>query len=162
VTVAHGTLAWRRALRGSGFAPASPWLRLRVWWHQPALTEALAVDETPDDSAELVAVAHELIGVRARRRVADGLDRVLRDALRPARPLSAAASLNRREVLAARDELAALARRLRAQAPVTAHGMALADLLLCDGASPLYNRDAPRSARHLARKARERLDDEIG
>jgi hypothetical protein len=139
-----------------------PWVRLRVWLKQQRLTEELAARGDANDSAELTAIAHELIGTRGRRRLADGVDRLVHDAAGPPRPLTPAAPLNRGQILAAREELAALADRLRDPEPVTVHGMALADLLLHDGASPVFNRESPGSVSGLARIVRERLDDPIG
>jgi hypothetical protein len=61
-----------------------------------------------------VQVARELIGVPKRRHLAAALDRVLRAAAARPHPWRTAVPLNRREVVAAREELAALAERLRA------------------------------------------------
>jgi hypothetical protein len=132
-----------------------------VWLRRPALTTALAGGGDPDASPELVRLAHELIGARNKRRLAHAVDRVLRDAAEPPRPWRAAIPLNRREIMAARDELAALAERLRAPAPVPVHAMALTDRLLSDGNSPIYHREAEHSLRLLTRAARSRLDDPI-
>ncbi len=74
------------------------------------------------------------------------------------RPAGAKASLNRGAILGARDELSALAARLRAGTPAPVHGLALTTLLVHDGASPLYYGRAARDVRSLAREARERLD----
>jgi hypothetical protein len=134
--------------------------RLGVWWRRRALTAALAEGADPDASAELTTVARDLIGMRTRQRLAAGLDRVLRRAERTV-AWSTAVPLNRREVAEARDELAALAERLRASRPVPAHAVALTEMLLSEGTSPLYDRASPRRAWELARRARLALDDPI-
>ena len=136
-------------------------LRLRVWLRRPALTEALAAGSDPDASPELIQVAHELVGAGTKRRLANAVDRVLRDAAEPPVPWRAAVPLNRRGIMAARDELAALAERLRAPAPVPAHGMAFAERLLSDGSSPLYHRTASHSVQRRVQQARYLLDDPI-
>ena len=63
--------------------------------------------------------------------------------------------------MGARAELRALVDRLRAGGPVPVHAVALAAVLALDGAGPIFAPTAPRSARSLAREARERFDDPI-
>jgi hypothetical protein len=70
--------------------------------------------------------------------MAAGLTRALRDAEATTPGFSAAVRPHRREVIAARTVLAILDRRLRGAEPVSARGVALLELLLTDGASPLY------------------------
>jgi hypothetical protein len=96
-----------------------------------ALMEALAAGRDPDASAELTLVAHALIGSPERRRLAAGL---------------------------AREELAALAERLRDGGPVHVQGVARAALLARDGRSPIYDVQATQSVWRLARRARQELD----
>ena len=67
--------------------------------------------------------------------------------------------LNRDEILGARDELGALAERLRDDTPSPVRGLAIATLLVHDGASPLYSRRAGQTVGNLAREACERLND---
>ncbi len=137
------------------------WLRFRVWWQWPVLTRQLAEGSDPEASAELTVMARQLIGLPAQQRLAEALERVLTGASRPPRPPSAKMPLNRHEIFSARDELAALADRLRAGSPAPVQGLALATLLVHDGASPLYGRRAAQDVWSLAREARERLDDPI-
>jgi hypothetical protein len=138
------------------------WLRLRVWQRRSALTAALAAGIEPDADPALTRLAHELIGAPNRVRVADALDRILRDAAEPPRPWTATVPLNRREILVARDELGAVVTRLRAPQPVPVRGMALAERLLRDGRSPLYDREARDGVWRLARTTQRLLDDPIG
>jgi hypothetical protein len=144
-------------------APAAPslWLRVRVWSRWPALTRELARGSDPNASAELTVLSRQLIGLRAQQRLADALERVMTAASRRPRPPSAKVPLNRPEILGARDELSALAARLRDGSPAPVQGLAIATLLIHDGASPLYSRRAPQDVGSLAREARERLDDPI-
>jgi hypothetical protein len=136
-------------------------VRLSLWWRRGALIEALAEGANPDASAELTAVAGELIGMRTRQRLAAALDRVLRTAAQRTVPWGLAVPLNKREIADARDELAALAERLRATRPVPAHAVARAAMLLSQATSPLYDRASPRRAWDLARTARLALDEPI-
>jgi hypothetical protein len=142
-------------------AAPSLWLRARVWWQWPALTRQLAAGGDPSATAELTVLARQLSGLHAQQRLADTLERVVTAASRRPRPPSAKVPLNRDEILGARDELAALAERLRDGTPAPVQGMAITTLLVHDGASPLYGRRAAQDVGRLAREARERLDDPI-
>jgi hypothetical protein len=136
----------------------SPLLRLKVWWRRTALTRELATGADPDASFEHMLVAGELIGRPARWRLAAGLDRVLTNAQRTPRPGDARVPLNRPAVLRARDELGALAERLRAGTPAAVQGVAIVAVLLRDASSPLYYRHAGDSVLQIAERARLRLD----
>lgn len=142
-------------------AAPSLWLRARVWWQWPTLARELAAGGDPNATAELAVLARQLIGLRAQQRLADTLERVMTAASRRPRPPSAKVPLNREEILGARDELAALAERLRDGTPAPVQGLAIATLLVHDGASPLYGRRAAQDVGSLAREARERLNDPI-
>lgn len=138
--------------------PRSPLLLLRVWWRRTALTRELAAGADPDASFERMLVARELIGRPARWRLAAGLDRVLTNAQRTPRPSAGRVPLNRPAVLRARDELDAVAERLRGGAPASVQGVAIVALLLRDSSSPLYYRDAGDSVLQIAQRAGDRLD----
>jgi hypothetical protein len=140
---------------------ASRRLRFRVWRRRLELTSELAAGADPDASPELALAAHELIGASARRRLADGVDRLLRSAARPYGPRSMHAPMNRGGVLAARDELVALAERLRRPAPAPTHAVALAALLVGSGASPIYSPLTSGTVAGLAAHARAAFDDPI-
>jgi hypothetical protein len=137
-------------------------VRLRVWQRRSALTAALAAGIEPDADPRLTVLAHELIGAPNRIRVADALERILRDAADPPTPWSATVPLNRRGILVARDELGAVVTRLRAPLAVPVRGMAHAERLLCDGRSPLYDQNQRDSVWRLARTTQRLLDDPIG
>jgi hypothetical protein len=142
-------------------AAPSLWLRARVWWNWPALARELAAGGDPDATAELTVLGRQLIGLHTQQRLADTLERVMAAASRRPRPPSVKVSLNRHEILGARDELAALAERLRDGTPAPVQGLAIATLLVHDGASPLYSRRAATDVLSQAREARERLNDPI-
>jgi hypothetical protein len=148
-----------------GTAPQSSapsvWLRMRVRWRRWKLTRELAAGADPDACAELTIVARDLIGAPMRQRLADAIDHVLTVASRPRSPWTTKVALNRREILNARDDLAALAERLCDGAPTPVQGMAIAVLLLEDGRSPIYDWRAAKSVWSQVRAARERLDDPV-
>jgi hypothetical protein len=139
----------------------SPWLRLRAWWRRTALTRELAAGDDPDAGAERALVARGLIGTPAQHQLADALDRVVRAAQQGRRRSGVKAPLNRPDILLAHNELAALAERLRDGGPAPVQGLAIAALLVSDGASPLYDRRAAHSVQRMAQQALDRLDGPI-
>ncbi len=93
---------------------------------------------SPQDSAVIGLRARTITARRSRERVAAGLMRALRSAEESSSGFSAAVRPHRREVVNARTVLAAVAQRLLTPEAVTAHGVAMLQVLLTDGESPLY------------------------
>ena len=84
--------------------------------------------------------AHELTSERERRMLARSLERTVREL--EGRVLPSAVPLNRAGARPHVELVRALARRLRADEPVTARGVLLVQEFLGDGhGSPLYNRE---------------------
>jgi hypothetical protein len=96
---------------------------------------------------------------RTRRRLANGLTRLVADAQKPAPAISAAIPIRRAAVMAVSPELLELATRLRAPGPAYAQGVSLASELLTDGNSPLYQ--TGRDLRGAVEKALAALDGHI-
>ena len=136
------------------------WLRIRVWWQWPVLTRELAEGGDPEARPELTVLARQLVGLPTQQRLADALERVMTASSRRTRPPSKV-PLNRYGISSAREELAALAERLREGTPAPVQGLAMATLLVHDGASPLYGGRPAQDVWSLAREARQRLDDPI-
>jgi hypothetical protein len=116
----------------------SPWLSARVWLNRQTLAQQLAQGESMLASDALTRRAKQLASARCRHSLAAGLRRVIEDAERPARTLSAAVPIQRRAILRARLELERLATELDGPEPVKLAGIARVQLLLTDGNSPLY------------------------
>jgi hypothetical protein len=120
----------------------SRWWRVRLGliasWRAAELDRQLAAGASAGASALLAIRSQRITGRRYRARVAAGLARAVRDAHNTTHGLSAAIRPDRREVVAARTVLATLYRRLRADEPVSAQGVALLEALLTDGTSALY------------------------
>lgn len=94
---------------------------------------------------------------RARRQLAEGLERSVERAEHPSTGISAAFPVERPAVLAARDELIAMARVLRGDGAVHAEGVALVRELLRDSAGPLYRPPDPAALLDAVRAARRAL-----
>jgi hypothetical protein len=116
----------------------SPWLRARVWLTRQTLDHRLAHGESSLASPELARRAKQLASIRCRHSLAAGLRRVVEDAERPARTMSAAVPIQRRAILRSRLEIERLAAELDGPEPVSLAGIARVQLLLTHGNSPLY------------------------
>ncbi|HUA07563.1 MAG TPA: hypothetical protein VMB27_26915 [Solirubrobacteraceae bacterium] len=138
---------WRRAR-----------LRMVASWRAEELDRQLAAGASTGASAVLAIRGRRLTGRRFRGHIAGGLTRVVRDAEATTRGFTAAVRPDRREVLAARPLLATLDRRLRGDEPVTPQGVALLELLLTDGNSPLYQPTEPGALGSRLRAAAAALD----
>jgi hypothetical protein len=161
---------------------ASPWSRLMARARASRLDSDLAGGALPDATVALVLRAQTLIAPRTRREVAKGAQRLLATAmLAPAtgdpqepaageprmpaarqlriastRPLRVPVCADR--VRESAEELSDLIRRLLADSPVAARGVALASELLSDGSGPLYHRANADDARARVREALDALD----
>jgi hypothetical protein len=133
------------------------WIRLRALLQRLSLDRRLALGEPAWASAELRWRAAQLTSPRARRALAEEIDRVLEVVARPPRPRGAAAPLDRSAVLACDGLLRALAHDLRHAEPVHVRGVALVRQLLQDGASPLYAADTEGALDRSIRQARAAL-----
>lgn len=141
-------------INGFRLSPATgPSLSIRLRAHLRAwhLDEELARGADPDSDPALALRAQRLLRRDSRERIAETLEEDLRDANAPARP-SARVPLREPAIVAARPELESLAAALRAEGESQVRGVALARLLVADGASPLYG---PGSAQELIAAARE-------
>lgn len=128
--------------------------RLAAWWHGAAFDAALAAGVTPDSDVKLAAHAARLARPHQVESLADGVERVLERAARPRQPISAQIPLRTSEVLAASEELFALAARLRTTPTPSPRALALTRRLLLDAESPLSN---PLAAGTLKAAVREAL-----
>lgn len=122
------------------------------------LVRRLAEGASPVASPELSERAQQLTSARHRRGLACSVDNLIDAAEEPPRPYSSAVPLRRREILAARTQIAALARDLRDTAvPVSARGVALVEQLLRHGDSPLYWPSPDQTVEGAVRHARSAL-----
>jgi hypothetical protein len=130
------------ALTRRARAPRPPLLiGLQARVHAMSLDHELAAGVATWRSPRHAARAVQLTGQRYRASLADGLDRLLAEARRPARyhRLSAAVPPCRASVLGCASQMVDLSAALRSEAPVSAEAVAGLRVLLCDGAGPVYN-----------------------
>lgn len=129
---------------GEEDAPSAHRCRLGDRWHARIsafrLDRALAAGASPDSGLLLSLRAEALISMDNRRRLARLLRRVVTDAGRPMHPLGAL-PLACRGILRHRDLIDAVAGALERPGPVDLRGLAAVEVLLRDGAGPLYNDD---------------------
>lgn len=116
------------------------------------LDHQLAAGTSPESSAALTLRARILLRPAERKRMARGLRGLVRHAQRPP-SVPAGAPLARRQVLDAAPLIDRLADRLDGAEPVDVRGVALARLLITDGAGPLYSIDRSRAVRDAVEKA---------
>jgi hypothetical protein len=113
----------------------------------------VARGEGASDDAALALRSAQLVSRRVRRRIAAGLERACRKP-RPQPGFSAAIPVNARAVDVARPVMLQLSAALRCRESVSARGVALAQLLLCESEGPLYR---PEHTAALSEAAREAL-----
>lgn len=133
----------------TAFPAGTPWQRLRVLTRRHSLERRLAAGDDPAASGALALRARQLTTRRLRDRIGRSIDGVLADTARPSR-CTAAVLPSRGSVTAARTQLRAISNRLQGPGVVYARGVALADLLVRDGQSPLYDPAGSRATSALA------------
>jgi hypothetical protein len=124
------------------------------------LDRRLAAGDDPLATRALARRASVLVSARNRRRLACRFERIVVEIERPAAGMTAAIPVNRREVLAARTDLLLLAAALRGAAHPNPRGVAGAELLLTDGAGPVFAPSPPGSLRRAVRRVTAALGGE--
>jgi hypothetical protein len=120
-----------------------------------ALDRALIAGTDPARSPALTARASLLTSTCFREDLAEGLERLVRNAQQPRRRWWALD--HRQAILASSSELHALAMDLHSKRPLYASGLARLNQFLVDGSGPAYHGEANTLARTL-RDVRAALD----
>jgi hypothetical protein len=131
--------------------------RVSLWWHRVELDEQLAAGAQPSAGSLLHDRAQQLGSPTERAKIARAFEKTLDEARKPAPIHGAGAPLRRREIRNCDEDIIALVRRLVDERPIDVQGAAMSELLITDGASPLY-RAGDRSLRFAIRSARLALD----
>jgi hypothetical protein len=120
-----------------------------------SLDQRLVEGESPDRGALLALRARFLLRPATRRVLARSVARVLSDAVAPSqRATGYRAQVARHNILDAADGLAMLMELLNRPGPVSARGIAAVQLLMSDGAGPVYN---PHSTQQLSSLVEEAI-----
>jgi len=142
--VTAATLVLRRPDGGGLVARANrSWLRLGARLLCTPLDRRLASGVPPESAALLAARAGLLVAPGLRQALVRHWGGLLAQARGPAPARRPAVPLCRERVVAAQDEARAMLRALSAASPTPARGVAMASVLLHDGAGPLYNARCP-------------------
>jgi hypothetical protein len=131
----------------------APWINERL--HGRGLDRELGEGASPAESPALSLRAHRLEQQVFRDRLADALERAVRAAERPPAP-SASVPVSRRAVRALALEIELLAGALRAGG-CGPRGIALTNLLVTDGGSPLYGNAREQELRAAINEVRQGL-----
>lgn len=148
------TLPLDRVRSVSAGAPFA--LRLKVYLTRGRLDRQLAAGHGYDAGAELALRAKHLVNPRTQRDLARNLRGIIRyaDQRSSGRSISCVA-IRPQAVRADRTAICELAEQLERAAPVNPRGVVLAQALLTDGVSPLFN---PYSEQTVAEATREIQD----
>jgi hypothetical protein len=134
------------------------WRRLLVRLFASRLDGRLACGLPPETNGLVAARAHYLVSPLTRRDLAEHWRAVLARVDRPPVMRDPRVPLCHDRIAAAQDEVHAMLRDLVAPAPVAARGVAMAGLLLRDGAGPLYNHRSETDLGTALRAAAAQLD----
>ena len=127
--------------------------RARVRLRRVGLDLALAAGADPGKSRELALRAAQLVEPAVRRRLAEQLVEPVLHSEGYSGASSARVPLNQRSIRAHAGAIRRLAGRLDANTPADPRGVALASLLVHDGASPLYGHGRDAELRDAVERA---------
>jgi hypothetical protein len=127
----------------------------RIRW--PVLDARLAAGASPESGRLIGLRARALVVPAQRQRLASNWERLLIVARERPQKLTRV-PLRRDLIVAAEADIRELQRSLRASAPVPARGVAIASILLADGAGPLYNRHSRVDLEVAVQEAIKHLD----
>ncbi len=134
-----------------------PWDGLVAQWRSLTLDAQLAAGAPADQNRLRQVRARQLTSPRWRAKLAARWDELVDRAAEGAvnRRLGAGVPLQQRQISAAAAEIRDMTSALRAELPVSARGVAKANLMLIDGTGPVYN---PAVAGRLPRLVRCAVD----
>jgi hypothetical protein len=112
--------------------------RLKAATGHLTLDRELATGISPSHRPELARRAEVLSAWRTRHRLADGLERVLVEAVAPGHERGASIPIQRDQVLAAQRDLMRLVAALRSEPGPPVRTIAAVSLLLTDGTGPVF------------------------
>jgi hypothetical protein len=136
-----------------------PAVRLRVYLSRGRLDRQIAAGRPHDSTVGLAIRASQLTHPRTLRRLARALHRVVDYVDRQGSyPMFTAVVIERGAVMRGRHAILGLAERLEGPAPASPRGVVLAQSLLSDGLSPLFNRRCDRTVVQAIWEVQDALD----
>ena len=146
----------RAASAGASFA-----LRLKVYLRRGRLDRQLVAGHPHDAAAELTLRARHLTNPRTQRDIARNLRGIVRyvDRQQSRKGISCVV-ISPRAVRAGRTAICELAEQLERGAPVNPRGIVLAQTLLTDGVSPLFNPYCHQTVGEATREVQEALEEQ--
>ena len=142
MTTHPGIADWKR-VEPRGMAAGRLLLRVLAALRHHSLDRAIARGVDPSSSPLLAFRAGRLTRARSRERLANSVRGVIAAAEHPPRMPSAKVPPSQSEVLGAQFALDEVEGLLCSSLPVYAEGIARLEMLLTDGASPLYSPEHP-------------------
>lgn len=134
-------------------------LRLKVYLTRGRLDREIAGGSAAEGSEELALRSRQLIDPRNQCKIAGRLRRIVEYAdKRSSGPAMSAVMIDASSVRRGRRALGELAEQLERAGRADPRGVVLAQELLSDGSSPLFNRHADRTVARAARDIRDALD----
>jgi hypothetical protein len=156
-TTAFETVPRHRERSVSAGSPIA--LRLRVYLTRGRLDRRIAAGRPCESTAALALRARQLSHPRTLRQVADQLRGIVDYVDRHgSRRTVSAVVVERAAVRAGREAILGLAERLERAAPATPRGVALAQVLLTDGLSPLFNGHCERTVTQTIWEVQDALE----
>jgi hypothetical protein len=112
--------------------------RLRTRLHRNRLDVELAKGADPNGETLRARRARQLTSEETRQRIAASLERLLAEADEAPRPFSSKVPIARAQIRDCRWDIEGLVERLKAPTYICPQAVAMANLLIHDGAGPLY------------------------
>ena len=123
-----------------------------------SLDRQLADGRSAESSRCLATRARTLVSPKTRRDLAENLEHLLAVSRRPQTVRTGRAPLRRERIVAVESEVQEMLTMLLSPLPTPARGVAMANLLLGDGAGPLWNHHCPTDLAAAVRQVTAHLD----
>jgi len=134
------------------------WDRVRDRLLGASLDRQLAAGRSPESNRRLATRAQTLVSPAARQRLAQHWEHLLEAIRQPPVRCRHRVPLCSERIAEAEADVRAMIAALTAHLPTPARGVAMASLLLSDGAGPLSNRHRGTDLRAALREVTEQLD----
>jgi hypothetical protein len=139
-------------------APERTWIRVGARLLARTLDQQLAAGRAPESNRLLASRAQQLVSPALRTSLVQSWERLIDLSRSAPAARGPRVPLCRRRITAAEPDVRQMLTVLASPAPTSVRGIAIASLLLEDGAGPLFNRQSRVDLRTVVRRATEQLD----